>query len=84
MVVRLAKRIPLRSNRGMHSTDEDAFRDSVKPREAVRSGFYEPSISTRGSRNLQRRHRRKALWPRFAIGLVLVGAFVMLWVRFRA
>ena len=84
MQFRLEKRVWFRSNPGMRSTDEDAFRDSVKPREAVRSGFYEPSISTRGSRNLQRRHRRKALWPRFAIGLVLVGAFVILWVRFRA
>jgi hypothetical protein len=67
----------------MRSTDEDAFRDSVKPREPSRSGFHEPSISTRGSRTLQRRHRRRSLWPRVAIGLVLVGAVVMLWVRFR-
>lgn len=84
MQFRLEKRVWFRSNPGMRSTDEDAFRDSVKPREAVRSGFHEPSISTRGSRTLQRRQRKKALWPRFAIGLVLVGAIVMLWVRFRA
>ena len=68
----------------MRHLDEDAFRDSVKPREAVRSGFHEPSISTRGSRTLRHRHRRRSLWPRVAVGLVLVGAAVMLWVRFGA
>jgi len=66
----------------MRKPDEDAFRDSVKPREKSRSGFYEPSISTRGSRTLQRRRRRASVWPRVAFGLVLVGAVVMLWVRF--
>lgn len=66
----------------MRKPDEDAFRDSVKPREAAKSGFYEPSISTRGSRTLQRHGRRRSIWPRVAFGLVLVGAVVMLWVRF--
>jgi len=68
----------------MRTPDEDAFRDSVKPRDAVKSGFYEPSISTRGSRNLQQRHRRRSLWPRIAFGLILIGAAVMVWVRFGA
>ena len=66
----------------MRTPDEDAFRDSVKPREATRSGFYEPSISTRGSRTLQRRSRRKSIWPRIAVALVLIGAVVMVWMRF--
>ena len=68
----------------MRTPDEDAFRDSVKPRDAVKSGFYEPSISTRGSRTLQKRHRRRSIWPRIAVGLVLIGAAVMVWVRFGA
>ena len=68
----------------MRKPDEDAFRDSVKPREAVKSGFYEPSISTRGSRTLQRGRKRRSIWPRVAVALVLVGAAVMLWVRFGA
>ena len=68
----------------MRTPDEDAFRDSVKPRDAGKSGFYEPSISTRGSRKLQMRHGRRSLWPRIAVGLVLIGAAVMVWVRFGA
>ena len=68
----------------MRRPDEDAFRDSVKPREATKSGFYEPSISSRGSRTLQRRRGRQSIWPRIAVGLVLIGAVLMVWVRFGA
>jgi len=37
----LANDAQLRSNSPMRKPDEDAFRDSVKPREATRSGFYD-------------------------------------------
>jgi hypothetical protein len=82
--LRLANPAQLRSNSRMRKPDEDAFRDSVKPREAVRRGFHEPSVSTRGSRTLQRGRKSRSIWPRVAVALVLVGAVVMLWVRFGA
>src|SRR5215211_5360329 len=68
----------------MRKIDEDEFRDSFRSPDSTRSGFYEPSISNRGRRTLQSaRKRRPALWPRVAIGLILVATVLMLWFRFR-
>ena len=71
------------SNLFVRNTDESDFRDSVRPRGVHQSGgFYEPSISSRGSRTLQHKAKRRSIWPRVALGLILVGALVLLWVRF--
>jgi hypothetical protein len=66
----------------MRDPDDDMFRDSMGRREARRSGFYEPSISTRGSRSLQRKRRRRPNWPWIVFGLTLIGAATMLGMRF--
>jgi len=66
----------------MRKPDEEAFRDSFRSSDQTGSGFYEPSVSNRGTRTLQRGRKQRPLWPRVAIGLILVAAGLMLWVRF--
>ena len=67
----------------MRKLDEEAFRDSVRSPDSISSGFYEPSFSNRGTRTLQRARKRRPIWPRVAIGLILVATVLMLWFRFR-
>jgi hypothetical protein len=49
-----------------------------------RSGFYEPSISSRGTRNLRVDSKRFPLWPKVVFVLIAICAALMLWVRFGA
>ena len=69
---------------GMRRTDEDAFRDSFRGSDSKRSGFYEPSFSNRGTRKLQAAYKRRPIWPKVAVVLILVCAALMAWVRFGA
>ena len=64
----------------MRKLDEDAFRDSA---DSTRSSFHEPSVRTRDGRKLQSDFKRRRIWARVAFGFVLIGAALMLWVRFR-
>ena len=68
----------------MRKTDEDSFRDSFRGSESKRSGFYEPSFSNRGTRKLQADYKRSPIWPKVAVGFILVCAALMAWVRFGA
>jgi len=67
----------------MREPDEEVFVNSVRSTDSMRSGFYEPSISTRGSRSLQRKYRRRARWPWFIFWLLAVCGAAMLYFRFK-
>ena len=67
----------------MRKLDGNALRESFAS-DSKRSGFYEPSFSNRGTRQLKTNSKRYPLWPKVAIALVLICAALMLWVRFGA
>ena len=67
----------------MRRLDGDAFSESFGSH-SNRSGFYEPSISSQGTRKLKTKSKRYPLWPKMVVALLLICAALMLWVRLGA
>ena len=65
----------------VRKVDEEAFRESTRPPDSRGSWFYEPSVSTRGGRDLQRKHKPRAIWPWIVFWLIAIAGTAILWSR---